>query len=75
VIHAACCARRIVPWPGHVLISERAVLPTNLAVSLQQPGLRPRHTTDSWEHVWWDYLHWRRYAIPFLSGIGRSIPC
>jgi hypothetical protein len=31
------------------------------------PGLRPRHTTDSWEHMWWDYLHWRRWKIPRIA--------
>lgn len=25
-----------------------------------QVGGGPRNVTDSWEHMWWDHLHWKR---------------
>ena len=28
-----------------------------------QMGGGPREVTDSWEHRWWDNLHWKRYAV------------
>lgn len=35
----------------------------------QQPrtwlvGGGPRNVTDSWEHMWWDHLHWKRWKVP-----------
>lgn len=24
----------------------------------------PRPVTDSWEHMWWDNLQWKRWKIP-----------
>ncbi|KAI8466144.1 MAG: hypothetical protein J3K34DRAFT_434638 [Monoraphidium minutum] len=27
-------------------------------------GGGPRPVTDSWEHMWWDSLHWKRWKIP-----------
>lgn len=27
-------------------------------------GGGPRPVTDSWEHMWWDNLHWRRWKTP-----------
>ncbi|GAX83864.1 hypothetical protein CEUSTIGMA_g11289.t1 [Chlamydomonas eustigma] len=26
-------------------------------------GGGPRDVTDSWEHMWWDNLHWKRWKI------------
>lgn len=27
-------------------------------------GGGPRPVTDSWEHMWWDSLQWKRWKIP-----------
>mmetsp|Transcript_10486 Transcript_10486/g.28687 ORF Transcript_10486/g.28687 Transcript_10486/m.28687 type:complete len:128 (+) Transcript_10486:87-470(+) len=27
-------------------------------------GGGPRPVTDSWEHMWWNNLHWKRWKVP-----------
>jgi hypothetical protein len=31
-----------------------------LLLAWLQVGGGPRNVTDSWEHMWWDHLHWKR---------------
>jgi hypothetical protein len=34
-------------------------------------GGGPRPVTDSWEHMWWDNLHWKRWKVP---RVGPAFP-
>ena len=52
---AACAARARAAHPAHTP-------PPRLLRAPQIGG--PRPVTDSWEHMWWDNLHWKRWKIP-----------
>ena len=36
-------------------------------------GGGPRPVTDSWEHMWWDNLHWKRWKARAAAGGARRV--
>ena len=72
-VRIACvrCARvrACVLWPGATVarapITRLASTPSSSSLNARththaQMGGGPRPVTDSWEHMWWDNLHWKR---------------